>query len=298
MARSSYPAAPDEASQRAAATVAHRLGRGDAAPQLLRSGANVVFRVDDIVLRVSPAEVDVAGQVALANWLSNQGVPELCPIASPLVVDELVVTVWEYIGSHGQIDYRQLGAAIAVLHQLESASVAEHVELPWCGDASWLDLDAHLDTAAHTGVVSDDDIAVLRAAADDLVDWQDLARQENPVVCHGDVHPQNVLMRHDALLILDWDSICLGPAAWDHAALLTWAERWGGDERDYQAFAEAHGADLRDSPAAQTLARVRLLAPTINMIIKGAGSARHANEAPLRMRYWRGEPKPPAWTPQ
>jgi Ser/Thr protein kinase RdoA (MazF antagonist) len=257
-----------------------------------------VFRVDDIVLRVSSADVDIAGQVALGNWLSDHGVPASCPIAGPLAVDGLAVTVWEYIDSHGQINYRQLGAAIALLHQLEPASVAEHVELPWCGDTSWLDLAGRLDAAARTEVVSDDDIAVLRAAADDLADWQDLARQENPVVCHGDVHPQNVLMRDDVLLILDWDSICLGPTAWDHAALLTWADRWGGDPDDYQAFAGGYGADLRDSPAAQRLARVRLLAPTINMVIKGASSARHANEARLRMRYWRGEPRPPAWTPQ
>jgi hypothetical protein len=46
------------------------------------------------------------------------------------------------------------------------------------------------------------------------------------------------------------------------------------------------------------LARVRLLAPTINMVIKGGVSSRHADQARLRMRYWRGEPSPPAWTPQ
>lgn len=139
---------------------------------------------------------------------------------------------------------------------------------------------------------------MLGSAVHELADWQELARQQDLVVCHGDVHPQNVLMRDDVLVILDWDSICLGPAAWDHAALLTWAERWGGDPGDYKAFAAGYGADLRDSPVAQLLARVRLLAPTINMIIKGGSSARHADEARLRMRYWRGEPAPPAWTPQ
>lgn len=147
-----------------------------------------MFRVGDAVVRVSPAGVDVAGQVALAHWLSERGLPVLCPTAGPLAVDGVTATVWELI--------------------------------------------------------------------------------------------------------------CLGPRAWDHAPLLTWAERWGGTPGDYDAFAIGYGADLRDAPLARLLARVRLLAPTVNMIVKGAGSPRHAAEARLRMRYWRGEPSPPAWTPQ
>ena len=259
---------------------------------------NVVFRVGDVVLRVSSTNVDVAGQVALASWLSDQGVPALRPTADPVVVDDVIVTVWEFIDGTTDIDYQQLGQAVAALHHLEPASAAAHVALPCCGDASWLDLGASLDAADRAGVVDDDDIVLLGAAADELTGWQERARHDDLVVCHGDVHPQNVLMRGDAVVILDWDNICLGPAAWDHAALLTWAERWGGDPGDYDAFAIGYGADLRDSPLAQLLAQVRLLAATINMVIAGGVSARHAAEARLRMRYWRGEPSPPPWTPQ
>lgn len=58
------------------------------------------------------------------------------------------------------------------------------------------------------------------------------------MVCHGDVHPQNVLMRSDGrIAILDWDRLCLGPPAWDHAALLTWEGRWGGEPGTYEASA-------------------------------------------------------------
>jgi Ser/Thr protein kinase RdoA (MazF antagonist) len=67
------------------------------------------------------------------------------------------------------------------------------------------------------------------------------------------VHPQNVLMRGDDLVILDWDAVCLGPAAWDHAALLTWGDRWGGNPDDYTAFADGYGADLRESPSGRCL---------------------------------------------
>jgi Ser/Thr protein kinase RdoA (MazF antagonist) len=286
-----------EEAERAAVTVARRL-RLDSSVELLRSGANQVFRAGDTVLRVTAGDVDVASQVALVRRLFTEGVPVLCPVSDPVVVDAVQVTAWEYIDGETGVDYVQLGEAVAMLHRLAPGAIAEQVALPWCGDAAWLQLDDLLDTAARAGVVTGDDIRVLGAAAAELAGWQEAARHEQLVVCHGDVHPQNVVMRGDTLVILDWDSICLGPAAWDHAALLTWADRWGGDPGDYGAFAVGYGADLRRSPVARLLARVRLLAPTINMIVKGATSARHADEARLRMRYWRGELSPPAWTPQ
>lgn len=223
----------------------------------------------------------------------------LQPLADAETINGMMVTSWEYIDSRGQgIDYRQYGHAIARVHRLDPAAVAKYALLDWCGAAAWLQLDENLDRAARSKVVSGDDIALLRAETNALAGWQDAARGEPLVVCHGDVHPQNVLMRGEELVILDWDAICVGPVAWDHAALLTWAERWGGQPGDYSAFAAGYEADLHTSPLAQTLARVRLLAATINMIIAGNSSTHHAQEARLRMRYWHGEPDALAWTPQ
>jgi len=50
-------------------------------------------------------------------------------------------------------------------------------------------------------------------------------------------------MRGDEVVIVDWDSICLAPAAFDHAALLPWAERYGGDHAAYPDFADGYGAE-------------------------------------------------------
>jgi Ser/Thr protein kinase RdoA (MazF antagonist) len=283
--------------ERAATTVARNLGLAGSL-ELLRGGANHVFRVGDAVFRVTATDVDAVSQIALLRWLSDQGLPVLRPVSDAIAVDGVQVTVWEYIAGQGRIDYHQLGEAIARLHRLAPSRVGEHIALPWCGDTSWLQLGENLDVAARAGVVTNDDIEVLRAVTVELAGWQEEARHEQLVVCHGDVHPQNVVMRGDELVILDWDSICLGPRAWDHAALLTWAERWGGHPGAYRAFADGYGADLRDSPDAQLLARVRLLAPTVNMILGGRTSPRAAEEARLRMRYWRGDPSAPAWTPQ
>lgn len=280
----------------AASVAAGRLGL-IGSRTLLRVGANAVFRVGDAVLRVAPEGVDAAWHVSLARSLADRGMPMARPLGDAIGVGALQVTAWEYVdGSQRPLDYRQLGEAIALLHGFPPAALPRS-DLPWCGAAGWLQLGANLELAAMAGVVDEQDIALLRAAAGELRDWQDRARDEPHVVCHGDVHPQNALMRGDRLVILDWESICLGPRAWDHAALMTWSERWGGNPSDYDAFCAGYGGDLRRSPLAQTLARVRLLAPTINMIVRGRSSTSHAAQARLRMRYWRGEPGAPAWTP-
>ena len=105
-------------------------------------------------------------------------------------------------------------------------------------------------------------------------------------------------MSNGRAVIIDWDTICIGPPQWDHAALLTWADRWGGSPWDYRDFAAGYSERFESDPLAIELAEVRLLAPTINMIIKGSVSDRHAEEARRRMKFWRKDPDAPTWTPQ
>jgi hypothetical protein len=99
------------------------------------------------------------------------------------------------------------------------------------------------------------------------------------------------------VVIIDWDAICLGPRAWDHAALMTWADRWGGAPGSYPDFARGYGADLRESSLAGELAALRLLDPTINMIVNGGRDPSYAAEARARVRYWLGDSAAPMWTP-
>lgn len=99
--------------------MARRLGcRGS--PRLVRSGTNAVFRAGGPVLRVSATDADVADQVRLANWPADRGVPALRPIDGPIGVDDATVTVWELIDGRREVDYRQLGHAIAAVHGLSS----------------------------------------------------------------------------------------------------------------------------------------------------------------------------------
>jgi Ser/Thr protein kinase RdoA (MazF antagonist) len=225
-----------------------------------------VFRAGEVLVRVAPSSADVSGQVALARWLLVEGFPVAPPLAGPEVVEGAQVSLWEYVDADPRrpIHFEQLGEVVARLHRIAPARLRDVVALPFCGDAAWLAIDRRLAQAEATGVVDASGLAALRRASDALRDWPDRARRQVQVICHGDVHPRNVLMRGDEVVIVDWDSICTGPATWDHAALIPWAERYGGPVESYPDFARGYGSDLRNSPLAQVLAAVRLLAATIN----------------------------------
>ena len=125
--------------------------------------------------------------------------------------------------------------------------------------------------------------------------WGETVAVAPQVVCHGDVHPGNVLMSADGPVVIDWDMVCAAPAAWDHAALLTWEERWGGTPGLYASFAAGYGLDLRDDPLATVLAEGRLLAATLMRCRAGRTDPAAADEARRRLRYWLGDPAAPVW---
>jgi Ser/Thr protein kinase RdoA (MazF antagonist) len=285
----------------ATSAAAIALGRHaiDAAIEPLRTSANHVFRAGDVVVRVAPASLDVAAQVALARWLRSAGLPVAEPVADVELVGDARVSLWEHIDAdEGRpIDFERLGEIVARLHRVAPERLRGLVALPFFGDAAWLGVEERLEAAAAANVVDADGIAALERACAALRGWQDRARASELVLCHGDVHPQNVLMRDDDIVLIDWDSICLAPPAWDHAALMTWPDRWGGAPNTYRDFARGYGADLSDSPLARDLAALRLLAPTLNMIINGAHDPVFAAQARARMRYWLGDPAAPTWTP-
>lgn len=275
----------DRSPTKVAELIARKRGRASGV-ELVRSGVNHVFVVDDLVIRLAPPSADIDREAKTAKLLAGKG------IAIPTLVDWGIAdgqpfTAWERVqADSADVDFNRLGQEIGRLHGLDPSAVADELQLPWCDEASWLDLDAGLDAAEAANVVPDGDIDILRACWEQLRSWGDRCRSAgSPVICHGDVHPQNVIMQQGRAIVVDWDTICLGPPQWDHVALLTWSDRWGGQPRAYSDFAAGYGASFSGDRLASDLARLRLLAPTIHLIARGATSARHAAEAQLRIRY-------------
>jgi Ser/Thr protein kinase RdoA (MazF antagonist) len=278
----------------AARVVAARLGSG-AMPELVRSGSNHVFRAGPHLIRVGAAGADFTNQVAVARRLHDLGVPVLTPLDDAAVVCGRPVTVWEFLEHGDRIDFEQLGERIAHLHRIAPDRLRDLARLRFCGDTGWLHLDDRLEAAGRGGVAEGRALDALRAAWARLEGCAERARQGPQVLCHGDLHPGNVLMRGSEVVILDWDAIGLAAPAWDHAALIPWASRYGGAPGTYPEFARGYGADLRDDRLAQDLSRLRLLGATVNLVLMAGRDARYAAEAHARLRYWLGDPGAPTW---
>jgi Ser/Thr protein kinase RdoA (MazF antagonist) len=286
----------DEAAVRDAAAFAARVW-GLPAPELVRIGMNGVLVAGEVVLRVSRATVPPACALDLADLLGAEGVRVARPARREVIeaAPGVWVTAWERIDHQpsAAVDFERVGAMIALVHQLDPERVSRLHPLPWCGSLPWWDFDAVLaevddllDPAARSGIAR---------CLDRHAGWSARARRAGPVVCHGDVHPGNVLVDDQGPVLGDWDLLCLGPPGWDHGPLLTWHERWGGEPGIYEAFAAGYGRSLRDDPIATAVAELRLVAATLLRLRAGRSDPQAAAEAERRLRWWRGDPHAPPW---
>jgi aminoglycoside phosphotransferase (APT) family kinase protein len=118
------------------------------------------------------------------------------------------------------------------------------------------------------------------------------------VLCHGDVHPGNVIQTAEGAMLIDWDLLCLASPGWDHGPLMTWTERWGGEPGVYEAFAAGYGHSLSDDPSALAVAELRLVAATLMRLRAGRTDPVAMAEAQRRLRWWRGDIDAPVWQAQ
>lgn len=266
-------------------------------PTLLRLGMNGVFVAGSAVLRVSRPTAPASLAYDLADVLLHRGVPVPRPFRREVVVHAgLSVTVWErLVAVNAPIDWVSVGRSVARVHEVDVADLPAGLPRPSPADFPWWDFDVLLaevrdllDPAALDG---------LRRAVERHHDWRDAVRSD-VVVCHGDVHPGNVVVTADGPVLVDWDLLCVAPPTWDHAAMSTWAERWGGVPGAYEAFAVGAGHDARDDADAVGFATLRLVAATLLRLRAGRTDPVAAAEAASRLAYWRGEPDAPPWRAQ
>ncbi len=290
----------DAAGAALAADVAARQW-GLRAPELVRVGMNAIYVVDDVVLRVGTPTVPAEASIELARFLRSSGLPVPAPARSDVVrTGELSVTAWERIeaatddgGGVLPLDWAALGSVIRRLHTIEATAFPASVPLPHPAVLPWWKFDellaratAQLDATAHAG---------LSAAIERHRGWEQFA---GAVVCHGDVHPGNVVMSANGPVLLDWDLLCLAPPGWDHGPLLTLSERWGGPAGVYDEFAEGYGRTLADDGPTQAFAELRLVAATLMRVIVSIDEPSARPEADRRLQYWRGDVQAPVWNAQ
>lgn len=255
-------------------------------PTALRAGSVPVFRAGDAVVRV--AQPGLVSPVRLASWLWELEV-RVPRVLHHGLFDAHEVTALAFVSDCGDVDWDSVGEMVRRLH--DARPPADLGPLPVAATFEWWDVEARLaevddllDHAASEG---------LAAAIAQHGDWR--ARAGESVVCHGDLHPGNVLQGPDGPVLLDWDLLCWAPRVWDHAPLLTWEHRWGGEPGVYVRFADGYGRDFSGDVLGQDLAIMRNVVATIMRLRAGPHDAAAAAEAQRRLAYWRGEEFAPQW---
>ncbi len=284
----------DQAAQAAAAAAA---AWNLPPPELLRHGMNGIYSCGDVVVRVGRATGTAASSHALARVMAEHGVPVVTPIAGAASdIGGYAVTAWERIEPvDTPVDWRLIGAAVRRIHRLDPTIVPADYPVPAPTTFPWWDFDTMLSAVVE--YIDDSAIAGLRQTIESGRWWAD-AIEDGAVVCHGDVHPGNVLMTTGGPLLIDFDLLCRAAPAWDHAMLTTYADRWGGAVGVYPAFAAGYGQSLAGDSLTVTVASLRNVAATLMRVRAGVTDDVARNEAERRLRFWRGDADAPQWRGQ
>ncbi len=272
---------------------------GLAEPKLVRVGMNAIYLTADpdrdLVLRVSFPSAPAESAIELAMFLTDLGlrVPQPRRLDA-VVVDDLSVTCWERIVPSGRpIDWKAVGAMVRTVHEIDASDLPRAYPLGSPHSFAWWDFDALLGDTGDD--IDDQALAGLVDAVDRHAGWREFS---GSVVCHGDVHPGNVMMSDAGAVLIDWDLLCLAPPGWDHGPLMTWHERWGGAAGDYDDFAIGYGQSMRGDPAAEAFAELRLVAATLMRVRAARTDPSARDEADRRLAYWRGDLDAPPWNAQ
>jgi Ser/Thr protein kinase RdoA (MazF antagonist) len=284
------PAGPAEQTGPAARLAAERWDLPS--PVLLRAGMTAIYAAGDTVLRVAATTAPAEAALELAGVLADAGVRVVQPRRDDVVhVGELSVTAWErLVAADTPVDWRAVGAMVRRVHQLDVEVLPPSYPVPPARTFPWWQFDEllvavgdELDAAARAGI----DAAIAHHGW-----WVDAP---GDVVCHGDVHPANVMATAEGTVLLDWDLLCTAPPAWDHAMLVRIAQ-WGGDPSWYDEFAAGYGESWRDDPLTVAVAELRLVAATLMRLVAGRRDAAAMGEAQRRLAYWRGDADAETWT--
>lgn len=189
--------------------------------------------VDDVVVRVVPDAQMGAKEIAVQGAAADAGVrtPRVRltgdaggPLGGAWAAMDFATGDQLLAGLDGAAAVRRFPTLLRRLpHQLADTMTAIHGIDP-------APVEARVRAAAPTAAVGVDDVwshlhdasvvvPALRAALERLQDTR--PGQDDAVLCHGDIHPFNLLVDGDgAITVLDWTAAAIAPPAYDVA--VTW----------------------------------------------------------------------------
>jgi hypothetical protein len=278
------------------------------APTLVRRGMNAVFRSGRVAIRVGLPTARPHVSIELARWLTAMDVIVPRPASDQVFGapageahsadanaedaggERPAATVWEWIEPIAEpVDWRAVGAMLAALHAADVDLAPPGLPLPVPWRFPWWDfagLFEALDERALRTVHDDQAYAAMRAVVDQHAGWD--TPTDPLVLCHGDVHPGNVIMSAHGAVLIDWDLMCVAPRGWDHGPMMRWATHWGGVPEDYVALAAGYGRSMVGDPFAEAVADLRLVAATLMRVRAAEHDPAARVEAERRLASWCG----------
>lgn len=282
-----------------AEAVAARLGVEESGIELLGPIAdNAVFRLPGgVVARISsPASHErAAREVRIGGWLATQGVPAVRPLEVadlPWPVEGQVVTLWHEVPDASMASTAELAELLRKLH---AVPVPSDFGIPTLDP--FVRVEEHLAAAAGALEVVDrqflvDQLDALRPAY--------LAAAAGLPVCviHGDANRKNAIRGRDSIaVLLDLERFSLGPREWDLVVPAVYQRLGWYSDREYDAFVDAYGWDIRAWEGFTVFAAVREFRMTAWLVSRLAREPRLAAEAGRRIASLHNPDAPRAWTP-
>ncbi|WP_204293309.1 phosphotransferase enzyme family protein [Micromonospora gifhornensis] len=263
--------------------------------QVLRVGENGVVLLSGVgvLVRVVPgagAVQRVRLEIAVAEWLASQGVPVARPVRSePIVVDQHVVSLWEYLPGGHSADLVTLARCLRLLHGVPRPVGLLTRVSPFSRLREQLASAVGLDER---------DRAFLRELRDGLaVQWDHATFALGEAVLHGDAHMENLLVTTAGrCAFIDLESVCVGPPEWDLTLSALYYECGWFSKHEYAMFADSYGYDVRCSPAWPVLRQIRMLRMTLWLAQSADNDTPRRQQLRHRLDSLRDGSAPAGWT--
>ena len=294
-----HPVGDIEVARRVASSARVRWGLRDE-PTLVRASMNATFRCGEVAIRVGrPTEPTASHRLSKQLALLGVAVPEAIDL-EPVIIDGLTVTAQRWVTvDGGPIDWASVGRMARVVHDhLHVDTVDDTVPIADPRRFPWWNFTAMLESLDDSPLMTAPTRRAIAEVIDAHIRWGEHIDAE-PRVCHGDIHPGNVLQTIDGPVLLDWDLLCIAPIAWDHAPLIAQSfGPWQAGESLYRDFARGYGHDLSSDPIAMEFALLRDLAATLMRVRAASSDDCQIDEARLRLHRWVDGSVPRPWSAQ
>jgi thiamine kinase-like enzyme len=205
-------------------------GAGPVDIHVLRAGlVNETYRVVrdgiDHVLRVGAAQSLDLGvdRVWEARVLASAGLAGIAPAVEYCDVERGILVsrwipgrCWSAVEVRRGSNIRKIAALLRGVHALPMPDRGRRPDFGGrMNPRGWIDF--YHDALERSAAPREADRAALRAAAGAHLERLTRLPAQRPVVCHGDLHSQNVLDRAASLVLLDWEYSHASDPTWDLA---------------------------------------------------------------------------------